>query len=89
MPITYTLHATQRMGESGVSADEIVEVLATGSLSQGRYNRLIRRKVLMAGYTREGRDYPHKEVRVVYVQEDNVTYVITVWARYGRWEARN
>ncbi len=39
-----------------------------------------------AGYEREGKKFPHKEITVVYVEEGDDTIVITAIARYGRWE---
>ena len=83
--VVYTAHARIRMQHNGVSHDEIMEVLETGAFSLGESNKLIREKVFTAGYQRRGRYYPHKEVRAIFVDEIDVTTVITVRARYGRF----
>lgn len=70
----------------GVDEEEIRLVLDTGVVTSGYSGRWIAAGVLTAGYTRRGRNYRHKEVRVVYAVEDWGIVVVTVVARYGFWE---
>ena len=83
--IIYTNHARTRMREYAISEEEVIEVLEMGNLSRARFNRQMREKVVTVEYRWQEHDYPHKEVRVVYVQEQDVSTVITVRAPYGIW----
>ena len=86
MNVLYIDHARQNMEERGVSDEEVIEVLATGITSQGRYGRQITTKVLTEGYERRGISYAHKEVQLVHVYESSAIIIITVKTRYGRFE---
>ena len=70
----------------GVTASEVLDVLSTGALFEGRAGTQIRQKVLMAGYDWNERHYPHKEVAIVYDDTSEPLVVITVMTRYGFWE---
>ncbi len=74
------------MFERGVNEEEVDEAIQEGILLTVRGNRRGRRKVFAVGYQWESRDYPHKEVTVIYTEEGEQQLVITVIARYGRWE---
>ena len=86
MNVLFIDHARQNMEERGVSDEEVIEVLATGTTSQGRYGRQITTKVLTEGYERRGISYAQKEVQLVHVYESSAIIIITVKTRYGRFE---
>ena len=75
------------MVERGVSDEEIEQVVANGSLSEARAPRSGRELVFSEGYTRSGRHYPRKRVKVIYLREGDDVVVVTVLSYYGRWEA--
>ncbi len=79
-------HARQRMEERGVSDEDLAIVLATESRRQEEAGRMSKEVVLAFGGTWQGRRYPQKLVRVIYVEEAENTVVITVFAFYGSWE---
>ena len=81
-----TAHARERLSFHDVGEEEIRLVLDTGAVTPGYSGRWIAAGVLTAGYTHRGRNYRHKEVRVVYVVEEWGIAVVTVVARYGFWE---
>ena len=87
--IVFTAHAREKMLERGILESEVVQAVHQGSsvgVQERSGNREIRRWVFRAGYEREGRVYPHKEVTVVYVVEGDAVIVLTSIARYGKWE---
>jgi len=84
--LSYTSHARTKMTERGVREEEVVETVRAGALLRVRGNRIGRRRVFAVGYQWEGRDYLHKEVAVIYTEEGEQQVIVTVLARYGRWE---
>lgn len=87
LPLKFTSHARVQISERGVSESEVAETLQLGELVDARLPRIGRRRVFTEGYERGNQIYPHKEVTVIYVEEGISTVIITVFARYGRWEA--
>ena len=75
-----------KMLERGVSIEEIRQTILTGDISAAELGRSKATYVFTEGYHREGTDYPHKEVQVVFVVEPWATVVVTVIARYGFWK---
>lgn len=73
------------MEERGATESEVADTIQTGTECPARMDRLGREKVFRDGYEYEGRRYPHKLVRVFYVEEGSVTVVVTVITRYGEW----
>ena len=45
-----------------------------------------KRMVFAEGYDWKGRFYPHKLVRVIYVEEPEKIEIVTVYVYYGTWE---
>ena len=74
-----------KMLERGVSEEEIRQSIVMGAISPAERGRSKATYVFTEGYHREGTDYPHKEVQVVFVVEPWATVVVTVIARYGFW----
>lgn len=75
----------RKMRERGVTEEEIRQTIQTGRVSPAELGRSMATRVFTAGYHREGIDYAHKEVQVVFVKEPWSTVVVTVIARYGFW----
>ena len=75
-----------KMLERGISVEEIRQSIVMGDISPAELGRSKATCVFTKGYHREGTDYPHKEVQVVFVVEPWATVVITVIARYGFWK---
>ena len=86
--IEITRHARAKMAERGIRESEALDTLELGEFVEARGARMARRRVFTAGYQWEGRSYPHKEVSVVYVEEQDAVVVLTCVARYGRWETK-
>lgn len=84
--IEYTRHARIQMAKRGVSADEVADTLAGGHEVDARPPRKGRRKLFTSGYVFEGRFYAHMELTVIYAEEGDLFVIVTVIARYGRWE---
>ena len=84
--VIYTRHARIQMDKRGVSEDEVADALAGGYDVNVRYPRKGRRKVFTSGCFMEGRSYPHMELTVIYAEEGDSFVIVTVIARYGRWE---
>ena len=84
--IEYTRHARTKMADRGVSEGEVAEALANGQGVDVRYPRKGRRKVFTSGFIIEDRQYPHMELTVIYAEENDMLVIVTVIARYGRWE---
>ena len=70
----------------GITSEEVEEAVETGSVVELVGNRVIHRKVFTDGYRWKLREYPHKEVTVVFVIESDQIVIITAIARYGFWE---
>jgi len=82
----YTPHAKEQMQERGITEGEVAQTVEAGILVGISGTRSIRRRVFTEGYHWLERDYPHKEVQVVYTVEESQIVVITAIARYGRWD---
>ena len=74
------------MQERGITEHEVTLTVEAGRPAQARGSYFGRQRVFTEGYSWLGRDYPHKELRVVYALEGDSIIVITTIARYGRWE---
>ena len=85
--IEYTRHAEDNMLERGATREEVDETIRDGSEStSARPPAMSRSLVFRDGYYSKDRWYQHKEVRPIYVIEDNLVVVLTVMVRYGFWE---
>jgi len=82
----FTGHALDQMQERGITNRDVTLTVEAGTLVRVSADRAIRRRVFTEGYSWLSRDYPHKEVTVVYTLEKGIIIVITTLARYGRWE---
>jgi hypothetical protein len=75
----------RKMQERGITEEEIRQTIQAGRISPADLGRSKATRVFTAGYHREGIDYRHKEIQVVFVEEPWATVVVTVIARYGVW----
>ncbi len=73
------------MGERGATESEVADAIQTGTEYPAHPPKLGREMVFRDGYEHKGRRYPHKLVRVFYVEEAPATVVVTVITRYGEW----
>lgn len=79
-------HARERMSERGVTKDEVLTVLEGGEPRDAEGGRRYKEATFEFSGEWQGRRYPQKRIRVIYVQEGDSTVVVTVYAFYGRWE---
>ncbi len=86
MRVTIIDHARDRMRERGVSEDEVTATLERGQPGQAAVGRNARELVFPFNSQWQGKLYQQKKVRVVYIEEDDILIVITVYAYFGRWE---
>lgn len=78
-------HARERMAERGVSEQEVQAVLKAGAPRDERHGRYAKERVFEFSGKWQGRRYPEKKVRVIYIEEAEIQVVITVYAFYGTW----
>jgi hypothetical protein len=74
------------MPARGISEEEIVDVLRSGTPAPASHGRLAKEKIYPFGTAWRGRIYPQKKVRVVYVVEEGLMVTVTAISYYGRWE---
>jgi len=69
-----------------VSADEIIDVIVSGTSIPAKYGRLGKTKTYEFKEIRLGRYYEHKRVEVFFVVEGDVIVTAAVYVFYGKWE---
>jgi hypothetical protein len=87
MKVIIIEHARERMRERGVAEEEVLSVLDAGEPQEAEGRRSKEATFEFLGEW-QGRRYPQKKVRVIYIEEAGSTVVITVYAFYGRWETK-
>ena len=85
MQIRIDEHAKERATERGASEEEIDDTLKTGTVITAKGNKLAKEKVYKFNQERNGKVYKEKQVKVVYIIEQNTTVVITVVVKYGNF----
>jgi hypothetical protein len=85
--IVYTGHPRDQMNKRGIEEIEVEQVLEDGKPADARKPRLAKERVFDEGYLWKGASYPHKLIRVIYVEEDTDIVIITAKSYYGSWEA--
>lgn len=85
MEFRLTEHANERADERGTTEDEISIVLSGGQETQLKKGR--KSKEMVFEYNKDwlGKHYFQKKVKVIYVEEEEQTVVITVKVYYGEW----
>ena len=79
-------HARERMWERGVSEEDIYKTLSQGRPVHSKQGRFAKEYVFVYKKEWQGKFYPQKKVKAVYVEERGHKVVITVYAYYGIWE---
>ena len=74
------------MEERGVTEEEVRQTVLRGEPAEAREPRHGRQVIFTEGYSWLGRYYPHKMVRVIFIEERGRFIVVTAYAYYGRWE---
>lgn len=85
MKIRITEHAKDRAIERGTDEKEIGMVLSGGQEIPLKKGRKYKEKVFVYNKEWMGKMYPQKNVKVVYVEENDQIIVITVKVSYGEW----
>jgi hypothetical protein len=88
MNIRIDSHTLKRAEERGASADEIRDVIESGSPGAARRDRLAKSRVYAFNRERHGVLYEQKRVEVIYTRDNDMFVTVTVYVFYGKWEAR-
>jgi len=86
MNIQIDAHTLERAEERGASADEIRDVIVSGTSISAKYGRLGKTKTYEFKKNRLGKYYEHKKVEAFFVVEGDVIVTVTVYVFYGKWE---
>jgi hypothetical protein len=80
-------HTLERAEQRGASEEEIYDVVRNGSIVPAKYGRMAKAKVYPYNQRRNGKQYEHKRIEVIYTSESDMAVVtITVYVFYGKWE---
>lgn len=79
-------HTLERAEERGTNAEEIRDVINTGTSVPARYGRVGKTKTYDFKQQRHGRYYEQKKVEVFYTIEGDAIVTVTVYVFYGKWE---
>ena len=85
MKIDLSKHAKERAEERGTNKKEIDEVIKNGETSNATGNKLAKEKIFSYNEEWNGKIYPQKLVKVIYVILEPVIKVVTVIVRFGKW----
>ena len=86
MNIQIDPHTAERAEERGTNADEITEVILSGTPIPAKYGRQAKAKIFDFMKSRLGKYYEHKRVEVFFTVEGDVIVTVTVYVFYGKWE---
>ena len=86
MNIQIDPHTLERAEERGTSADEIIDVITSGTPIPAKYGRSGKVKTYEFKMHRLGKYYEHKRVEVFFAVEGDVIVTVTVYVYYGKWE---
>jgi hypothetical protein len=87
MNIQIDPHTLERAEQRGASEEEIRDVIRTGFIVPAKYGRMAKAKVYPYNQIRNGKQYEHKRIEVIYTSESDTTIItITVYVFYGKWE---
>ena len=85
MRIYIARHTLERAEERGTTQAEIEEVIENGTVYPARNNRQAKEKTFPFSTQWNGTWYAEKRVRVVYVEENDTIFTITVYVFYGQF----
>ena len=95
MKVQIDRHTLERAKERGATAQQILDVIETGTPVEARSGRFAKTKLYGYYGLWKGRYYDQKMIKVIYVLEritpnvldnEDVAVTITVIVKYGRWE---
>jgi mannose-6-phosphate isomerase-like protein (cupin superfamily) len=86
MNIQIDPHTLERAEERGATADEIIDVITSGTPITAKYGRLGKAKTYDFKMNRLGKYHDHKRVEVFFAVEGDVIVTVTVYVFYGKWE---
>ena len=86
MEIRIDPHTLERAEERGTNAEEIREVIRTGSAIPAKRGRKAKARTFQFQERWGNRYYEEKRVEVVYTVENDLIITVTVYVFYGRWE---
>ena len=74
------------MQERGATEEEIMAVLSKGMAFTATAGRKAREMVFPFNALWQGKFYPQKKLRVIYIEQGDDLIVITVYTYFGKWE---
>lgn len=86
MNIQIDPHTLERAEERGTNADEIIDVIISGTPIPAKYGRQAKVKLYDFNMSRLGKYYEQKKVEVFFAVEGDVIVTVTVYVFYGKWE---
>ncbi len=86
MEIQIDPHTLERAEERGTNANEIRDVINSGSPIPARYNRSAKAKIYEFNQMRGGTLFRQKRVEVIYSERSDTITTVTVYVFYGSWE---
>ncbi len=87
-PIRLSEHAKRRLQARGFTEDEVRETILTSEWQPAELNRLECRKTYPYGKTWNGRQYQYKQVRPIFLEEDEEIVVIAVYTYFFNEEVK-
>jgi len=85
MDIEISEHTSERAKERGTNDDEIKDVINTGNECSAKGSRLGKEKIYPYNNIWNGKTFPEKLVRVIYVIGEKVISTVTVIVQFGKW----
>ena len=82
-PIRLSGHARQQLAYRGASEGEVVEAIRTADWAPAELGRLECRKDVAFGAEWHGKRYATKQVRPIFVEEEDEIVVVTVYVYYS------
>jgi len=82
IPIRFSAHARYNMQFRGATADEVIETVRTSEWSAAEAGRYECRKDFEFGRIWNGKYYATKQVRPIFVQENDRITIVTVYVYY-------
>jgi hypothetical protein len=86
MDVRIDIYTLERAAERGTNAEEIRDVVASGTPIRAKHGRLAKVRIYDFKQYRRGKYYEQKRVEVFYTAEADVIVTITVYVFYGKSE---
>jgi len=81
-PVRLSGHARSQLSRRGASEEEVIEAIQTSFWQPAELGRLECRKDFPYGREWNGKLYETKQVRPIFVEEDDEIVVVTVYSYY-------